>query len=139
MERRLPPRQGTTGRSCGRTRREKRLIGPLRADTDYCTFAVRDAVAFRVNVQVFALFPPLEHAPDQMASRPLLTDSVTDVPALNVADPLEPTDTLMPVGLDVTRSPLRPLALTVNVTVPVPPPPPAAGLTVSVLVRVTPP
>jgi hypothetical protein len=90
-------------------------------------------------VHVFVLFPPLEHAPDQIASRPLVTDSVIDVPTLNGADPVEPTDTLMPSGFDVTRSPLRPLALTVNVAVPVPPPPPAAGLTVSAPVRVTPP
>jgi hypothetical protein len=98
--------------------------------------AVTDAFAFSVNVHVFVLFPPLEHAPDQIASRPLLTVSVIDVPALNGADPLEPTDTLMPAGFDVTRSPLRPVAYTVNVAVP---PPPAAGFTVSVPVRVTPP
>ena len=90
-----------------------------------------------MNVQVLVLFPPLEQAPDQIASRPLDTESVIDVPTLNAAEPLEPTETLMPVGLDVTRSPLRPVALTVNVAVPVPPP--AAGLTVNVLVRVTPP
>jgi len=34
--------------------------------------AVTAAVPFRVNVQVFCLFPPLEHAPDQMTSRPLV-------------------------------------------------------------------
>jgi hypothetical protein len=98
--------------------------------------AVTDAFAFSVNVHVFVLFPPLEHAPDQIASRPLLTVNVIDAPALNGADPLEPTETLMPAGLDVTRSPLRPVAETVNVAVP---PPPAAGFTVSVPVRVTPP
>jgi hypothetical protein len=98
--------------------------------------AVTDAFAFSVNVHVFVLFPPLEHAPDQIASRPLLTVNVIDVPALNGADPLEPTETLMPAGFDVTRSPLRPVADTVNVAVP---PPPAAGFTVSVPVRVTPP
>ena len=43
-----------------------------------------------------------------------------------------PTATLMPAGLDVTRSPLRPLAVTVNVTVA------PGGLTVSVAVLVTP-
>ncbi len=91
-----------------------------------------------MNVHVFVLFPPLEHAPDQIASRPLLTVNVIDAPALNGADPLEPTGTLMPAGFDVTRSPLRPVAETVNVAVPVPPPP-AAGFTVSVPVRVTPP
>jgi hypothetical protein len=99
--------------------------------------AVTEAFAFRVNVHVFVLAPPLEHAPDQIASRPLLTLSVIAVPAVNVADPLEPTVTLMPEGVDVTRSPLRPLAETVNVAVPVPPP--LAGFTASVPVRVAPP
>ena len=44
-----------------------------------------------------------------------------------------PTATLIPAGLDVIRSPLRPLALTVKVTFAV------AGFTVSVAVRDTPP
>jgi hypothetical protein len=105
---------------------------------NYCTLAVTDAFAFSVNVHVFVLFPPLEHAPDQIASRPLLTVNVIDPPALNGAEPVEPTGTLMPAGFDVTRSPLRPVAETVNITVPVPPPP-AAGFTVSVPDRVTPP
>lgn len=56
------------------------------------------------------LFPPLEHAPDQIASRPFVTLSVIDVPTLNDADPVLPTFTLIPAGLDVTRSPLRPVA-----------------------------
>jgi hypothetical protein len=92
-------------------------------------------LAFSVNVHVLLLSPPLEQAPDQIASRPFVTLSVIDVPVLNDAEPLEPTDTLIPAGLDVTRSPLRPVAVTVNVAVP----PPPAGFTVSVLVRVTPP
>jgi hypothetical protein len=69
-----------------------------------------------VNVHVFVLLPPLEHAPDQTASRPLDTDKVIDVPVVNEADPVLPTATLMPAGLDVTLSPLRPVAVTVNVT-----------------------
>jgi hypothetical protein len=40
------------------------------------------------------------------------------VPPVNDADPVLPTATLMPAGLDVIRSPLRPLALTVSVSVP---------------------
>jgi hypothetical protein len=64
------------------------------------------------------LLPPLEHAPDQMASRPLVTDSVTDVPMANEADPVLPTATLMPAGVDCTLSPLRPVAVTVNGAVP---------------------
>ena len=70
-----------------------------------------------VKVQLRRLVPPLEHAPDQMASRPLVTDSVIDVPLENDADPLLPTATLMPDGAEVTRSPLRPLAVTVSVAV----------------------
>ena len=52
--------------------------GPAR----YCTFAVTDVAALMVTVQLFTLAPPLEHPPDQMASRPLLTVSVTDVPVV---------------------------------------------------------
>jgi len=70
-----------------------------------------------VNVQVFVLLPPLEHAPDQMASRPFETLSVIDVPVTNDPEPVLPTATLIPAGLEVTRSPLRPLAVTVSVAV----------------------
>jgi hypothetical protein len=92
---------------------------------------VTDAVAVMVNVQVLLLVPPLEHAPDQIASRPFETLSVIAVPPANDADPLLPTDTLMPDGLEVMRSPLRPVAVTVKVAVC------PAGVTVSVAVRVT--
>jgi hypothetical protein len=68
-----------------------------------------------VNVHVRLLLPPLEQAPDQIASRPSVALSVMDVPAANDADPVVPTATLMPAGLEVTRSPLRPVAVTVNV------------------------
>jgi hypothetical protein len=84
-----------------------------------------------VNVQAFALLPPLEQAPDQIASRPFVTLSVIDVPVLNDAVPVLPTLTLMPTGLDVTRSPLRPDAVTVNVAAC------AGGVTVSTAVFVT--
>jgi hypothetical protein len=94
---------------------------------------VTDAVALSVNVQVLDLLPPLEHAPDQIASRPFDTLSVIDVPLVNDADPLVPEGTLMPAGLDVTRSPLRPVAVTANVTVC------PGAVRVSVVVRVTPP
>jgi len=80
----------------------------------HCTFADTDAAPFRVNVHVFRLLPALEHAPDQIASRPFETLNVIEVPVVNDADPELPTATLMPVGLDVTRSPLRPLAETVS-------------------------
>jgi hypothetical protein len=69
----------------------------------------------RVNVHVLLLLPPLEQAPDQMALRPLETRSVIDVPVANDAEALLPTATSIPAGLEVTRSPLRPLAVTVSV------------------------
>jgi hypothetical protein len=86
-----------------------------RAPGPYWTFALTDAFALSVNVQLRCFDPPLEHAPDQIASRPFDADRVIDVPAANEAEPLLPTATLMPVGVDVTRSPLRPLAVTVSV------------------------
>jgi hypothetical protein len=74
-------------------------------------------VALPLNVKVhdLVLLPPLEQAPDQIASRPLVTLNVIDVPVANDADPVLPTLTLMPAGLDVTRSPLRPVAVSVKV------------------------
>ncbi len=70
-----------------------------------------------VNVHVFVLFPPLEHAPDQIVSRPFEALNVIEVPVANDPHPELPTATLMPAGLDVTRSPLLPVALTVSVAV----------------------
>jgi hypothetical protein len=84
----------------------------------HCTFAVTEALAFNVNVHVFRLLPPLEHAPVKMASRPLLTVSVIEVPVVNGAEPAVPTVTLMPAGAEVIRCPLRPVAVTVSVAVP---------------------
>lgn len=101
----------------------------------YCTLALTEAFAFNVNVQLLRLLPPLEHAPDQTASRPLDTVSVTEVPVANDAEPVLPTETLIPEGLDVIRSPLRPLAVTVSVEDPVAP----GGFTVRVAVRDVPP
>ena len=75
------------------------------------------AFAFNANVQVFVLLPPLEHAPDQMTSRLFVALSVIVVPVANDADRLLPTETLMPAGLEVTRSPHRPVAVTVSVAV----------------------
>ena len=98
----------------------------------YCTLAVTLALAFSVNVQVRVLLPPLEHAPDQTASRPFETLSVIELPTANDADPVLPTLTLIPAGLDVTRSPLRPVAVTVNVA------PCVAGLTAKPAVRLVP-
>jgi hypothetical protein len=70
-----------------------------------------------VNVQFFLLLPLLEQAPDQIASRPFDTANVTLVPEANELVPLVPVLTLMPDGAEVTRSPPRPLAVTVNVSV----------------------
>ena len=70
-----------------------------------------------VNVHVFVLFPPLEQAPDQTASRPFEMLSTIAVPVANGADPVLPTATRSPAGLDDTDSPLRPLAVTVSVAV----------------------
>jgi hypothetical protein len=79
--------------------------------------AVTVAFPFSVNVQVFVLLPPLEHAPDQTTSRLFVALRVTVVPVANDAEPLLPTVTLMPAGFEVTRSPLRPVAVTVSVAV----------------------
>jgi hypothetical protein len=98
----------------------------------HCTFALTDTFPLIVNVHVLALLPPLEHAPDQIASRPFEMLSATAVPAAKEPEPLLPTATLMPAGFDVTRSPLRPLAFSVKVTL-VP-----GGFTVSVASLVTP-
>ncbi len=81
----------------------------------YCTLAVTDALPLMVNVHVFTLLPPLEQAPDQITLRSFDALSVIDVPVVNVADPVLPTATLIPAGLDVTRSPLRPVAVTDSV------------------------
>src|SRR5437879_11399434 len=68
-----------------------------------------------VNVHEFTLLPPLEQAPDQITPRPFDTVSVIDVPVVNVAEPVLPTATLIPAGLEVTFSPLRPVAVTDSV------------------------
>src|SRR5262249_37231311 len=80
----------------------------------YWTFAVTDVAALMVKLQVFTLAPPLEHPPDQMASRPLLTLSVTAVPAAKLALPVVPTLTLSPTGVEETVSPERPVAVHVS-------------------------
>ena len=46
-----------------------------------------------------------------MASRPLLTVSVTTVPLAKLALPVVPTLTLSPAGLEETDSPERPVAV----------------------------
>jgi len=70
--------------------------------------ALTAALPFRVNVHVLRLVPPLEQAPDQMASRPFDTLSVIDVPVFNDADPMLPTVADIPAG---STSPARHFAL----------------------------
>ncbi len=91
-------------------------------------------------MQLFTLLPPLEQAPEKIASRPFDGVSTIDAPDAKDAEPLLPTVTLTPAGDETTRSPLRPVAVTVTVT-------PsdtgggvaaAAGVTVATAVRVTP-
>jgi hypothetical protein len=77
--------------------------------------ALTEAAPVRVNVHVLALLPPLEQAPDQITSRVFVALSVIEVPVVNVAEPVLPTATLIPAGLEVTRSPPRPVAVTVSV------------------------
>ena len=70
-----------------------------------------------VKVQVRTLLPPLEQAPDHTVDRPSDAVRLTLVPMGNDADPVLPVATLMPAGLEVTRSPLRPVAVRVIVAV----------------------
>ena len=70
-----------------------------------------------VNVHVVRLFPPLEHAPDQIASRPVETLSVISVPEANADTAVLPAATLIRAGLDMIREPLRPETVTESVTV----------------------
>ena len=83
-------------------------------------------------MQVVVFAPLLEQAPDQIALRPFEMLRVMALPEVNDAEPLLPTVTLIPAGVEVTRSPLRPVAVTVSVAVC------TIGFTVSVAARVTP-
>jgi hypothetical protein len=91
-----------------------------------------------VNVQLGRLLPPLEQAPDQMASRPPDAVSVIEVPTSKDAEREVPVVALMPAGFDVTVTPLRPLTDTVNTAVCAGGGGGAAAVTVTVAVRVTP-
>jgi hypothetical protein len=73
----------------------------------YWTLPVTLEFAFRVNVQLFVLLPPLEQAPDHTASRPLVTLNVMAVPEVKDFVWVLPTGTLMPAGLERIDSPLR--------------------------------
>src|SRR5207245_4863365 len=95
----------------------------------YWTFAVSEASAFKVKVQVGVLFAPLLHTPDQSTDRPLVTLSVMLVPGAKGAERVVPTGTLRPAGVERTVSPARPVAR-VSVgpqTFATPPPPQICG------------
>ena len=83
----------------------------------YCTLAVTVAFPFSVKVQALVLFPPLEHAPDQIADLPPETERVMLVPDAKDDCAELPTATWIPAGLEVTVWPLRPVAVTVRTTV----------------------
>src|SRR2546425_4202598 len=100
------------------------------AHGDYWTFAVSEASAFKVKVQVGVLLAPLLHAPDQITDRPLVTLSVMRVPGAKGAEPVVPTGTLRPAGVEETVSPARPVAVRVSFgpqTFAMPPPPQICG------------
>src|SRR2546425_10049830 len=100
------------------------------AHGDYWTFAVSEASAFKVKVQVGVLLAPLLHAPDQNTDRPLVTLSVILVPGAKGAAPVVPTGTLRPAGVERTVSPPRPVAVRRSVgpqTLAIPPPPQICG------------
>ena len=96
------------------------------------TLAVTVAVPVSVNEQDFALAPPLEQAPEKIASRLFDTLSVTTVPVANDAAAVPPATASMPTGLEVTCTPVRPVTMTVNVAAA------AGGRIVNAAVRVTP-
>src|SRR5207249_3135276 len=77
--------------------------------------------------------PLLEQPPDQIATRPLLTVSVINVPVGKLELPVVPTLAMSPAGLEETDSPARPVAVSVKSA------PAACGFTVSVAVRIAPP
>lgn len=52
----------------------------------HCTLALTDALPLGVTVQALVLLPPLEQAPDQTASRPLLTLKVIGLLLAKPAD-----------------------------------------------------
>lgn len=73
------------------------------------------------------LAPLLEQAPVHTTERLLVALSVIDVFAGNDAVPVLPTATLIPVGVELTVSPVRPVAVTVKVAA-------VTGVTVSAAV-----
>src|SRR5207248_10768803 len=58
--------------------------------------------------------PPLLHTPDQITERPLVALSVMLVPTAKLAEPVVPTGTFSPAGVERTLSPARPVAVSVS-------------------------
>ena len=58
--------------------------------------------------------PPLVHTPDQITDRPLVALRVMLVPTAKLAEPVVPTGTFSPAGVERTLSPARPVAVRVS-------------------------
>src|SRR5947207_7070857 len=98
----------------GRRAPAPRPPGAARRRGAYWTFAVSELAAFRVKVQVGVLAPPLLHTPDQITDRPLVALRVMLVPTAKLAEPVVPTGTFSPAGVERTLSPARPVAVSVS-------------------------
>src|SRR5438128_3375803 len=61
--------------------------------------------------------PPLLHTPDQITERPLVALRVMLVPTAKLAEPVVPTGTFSPAGVERTLSPARPVAVRVSAAV----------------------
>src|SRR3954465_12705672 len=85
-----PVRGDRRGMVAGKTRFVYLRAGSCKPAEGYCTLAVTEAAPFRVKVHVFVLLPPLEHAPDQITSRPFVALSVIEGPTVNEPGPLGP-------------------------------------------------
>src|SRR5262249_29061284 len=108
------PGPGVPVHQAGRVRR----AGLRRQDGgDYWTVAVSELAAFRVKVQLRVLAPALLHTPDQITDRPWVALRVMLVPTGKLAEPVVPTGTLTPAGVEMTFTPARPVAVTVSVAV----------------------
>src|SRR5262249_1596061 len=97
----------------------------------YWTFAVSELAAFRGKVQLGVLTPPLVQTPDQMTDRPAVALRVIRVPTVKLAEPVVPTGTLSPAGVERTLTPARPVAVRVRSA--------AAGATPQTLATPAPP
>ena len=65
-------------------------------------------------MQLGVLMPPLLHTPDQITERPLVALRVMLVPTAKLAEPVVPTGTFSPAGVERTLSPARPVAVRVS-------------------------